>query len=250
MLELCDTDQRVMPPTELYNEGWMLRLTLDWFASHPDVDHLLAVPSDAVWYSEALLASRFLPRERGDQLAESYTHADGAIGHFGIGGSGAGDLVLLAGARHFVVTEAKLQSKLSSGTKNASGYDQAARNVACMAHILSVKGPRPEKMDRLGFAVLAPASQISLGVFEKELTKESLRAKVEARVATYRDSARDAWFTDWFLPTLDQVQVVAVSWEEIADVIGEVAPDGSDAFRVFYQRCLAYNGLGGSGTPA
>jgi hypothetical protein len=34
MLQTCDTDQGVLPPTEVYNEGWMLRLILDWFSRH------------------------------------------------------------------------------------------------------------------------------------------------------------------------------------------------------------------------
>lgn len=71
-----------MPPTHLYNEGWMLRLVLDWLDRHRDLEHPLALHEGARWYSEALLPSRFLRDEHGDPLAESHTHADGLIGHF------------------------------------------------------------------------------------------------------------------------------------------------------------------------
>lgn len=250
ILALCDTEQRVMPPTALYNEGWLLRLALDWFSFHPGIDHILSVPNDATWYSEVLLASPFLTRVRGDRLAESYTHADAVIGQFAIGNSGRGDLVLLENTRHFVVVEAKLHSKLSTGTKNAPGYDQAARNVACMAHILSIIGTPPDMLNRLGFIVLAPESQISRGTFEQQLSRDSLYAKVKARVAAYNDPQRELWFTDWFLPMLKRMQVVAISWEAIADVIGTSDPDTATGFRAFYEQCLVYNGLVKTGPPS
>jgi hypothetical protein len=41
LLARCSSDGTVLPPTDLYNEGWMLRLVLDWFernrASAPEL---------------------------------------------------------------------------------------------------------------------------------------------------------------------------------------------------------------------
>ena len=85
MLELCSTDQNVFPPTDLYNEGWMLRLLLDWHSRNPNAATPIPFPANSIWYSEALLPSAFLARYRGDELAESWTHADGVIGNFVIG---------------------------------------------------------------------------------------------------------------------------------------------------------------------
>ncbi|HMA59684.1 MAG TPA: hypothetical protein VKN64_05260 [Halanaerobiales bacterium] len=86
ILDLCDTRESVIPPTELYNEGWLLRLLINWFSKSHNVSHELAfIDQDTRWYSELLLPSQFLARSRGDKLAESYTHADGLIGHFKIG---------------------------------------------------------------------------------------------------------------------------------------------------------------------
>ena len=62
---------RVLPPTDLYNEGWMLRLVLDWFSQNPMIQHELRFCEGSDWYSEALLPSAFLARKRGDGLAES-----------------------------------------------------------------------------------------------------------------------------------------------------------------------------------
>jgi len=183
---------------------------------------------------------------RGDPLAESYTHADGVIGHFDIGRSGAGDLALRPQGTHFVVTEAKLHSKLSSGTKNAPGFDQAARNVACMAHILSAYARRPEDMASLAFFVVAPNSQISAGMFDQQVNRRSIRDKVARRVQAYDDQPKQAWFEEWFLPTLDRTRLASISWEELGEFIQQVEPSSGGLFSEFYSRCLEYNRLPGS----
>ena len=76
LLGRCNGPEKNFPPTDLYNEGWMLRLVLDWFSSNPGIDHDLAFSPTDKWYSEALLPSAFLARVRGDELAESWTHAN------------------------------------------------------------------------------------------------------------------------------------------------------------------------------
>ena len=120
MLRTAATDQPLFPPTLLYNEGWLLRLVLDWFARHSVQDQLLSFAADANWFSEALLPSPFLARNRGDQLAESWTHADGVVGHFLIGEKGRADLSLETEASQLLVLEAKMFSTLSSGVTHAA----------------------------------------------------------------------------------------------------------------------------------
>jgi hypothetical protein len=103
----------------------MLRLVLDWFATTGHQGHPLSFQSGARWDSEALLPSQFLARHRGYPLAESWTHADGVVGHFLLR-PGRGDLSLKPGARQLVVTEAKMFSGLSVRTTRAKDFDQAA----------------------------------------------------------------------------------------------------------------------------
>src|ERR671913_2269173 len=93
LLMRCGQSGAVLPPTALYNEGWMLRLVLDWASRHPSSIPELAFDDGSRWYSEALLPSRFKPRRRGDTSAEGFTHADGVIGHFRVR-SGRGDIEL------------------------------------------------------------------------------------------------------------------------------------------------------------
>jgi hypothetical protein len=149
LLLSCGGPSSVMPPTELFNEGWMLRLALDWLAKSGTQGHALTLERGARWYSEALLRSQFLPRFRGDDLAESWTHAYGVVGHFRVGEHEGGAAILEADASQFVVIEAKMRSPLSSGTKYAPDFDQAARNVACIAEVLGQTTRRPEAPHRL-----------------------------------------------------------------------------------------------------
>src|SRR5687768_1700580 len=104
MLRVAGTDSRLFPATLLYNEGWLLRLALNWFATRGEGNHPLSFCTGARWFSEALLPSQFFPKVRGDMLAEGWTHADGVIGHVSIGSAALADTRLEAGATQFVVT--------------------------------------------------------------------------------------------------------------------------------------------------
>jgi len=42
ILNRCGLPDSVIPPTELYNEGWMLRLVLDWFDRNREINSPLA----------------------------------------------------------------------------------------------------------------------------------------------------------------------------------------------------------------
>ncbi len=101
-----------------------------------------------MWFFEALLASQFLPERRGDERAECFTHADGLIGHFEVRATERSEAVIHPNAEQFVVIEAKLGNPLSKGVKNAPNFDQAARNVACIAELLlRAKTPDPHPSD-------------------------------------------------------------------------------------------------------
>jgi len=241
ILGRCGSENPVLPPTQLYNEGWMLRLILDWFARNRGVEHPLTFTPEACWYSEALLPSHFPPRARGDAKAESYTHADGVIGHFTIDSGERGYAKLLPGVKQFIVAEAKLRSTLSAGIKNSPTYDQAARTVACIAQMFEITNVRPDSVDRLAFFVIAPEAQIRSGVFTDLVTKQSIEKKVRARVGAFEASG-DAWFEKSFLPTLVHIEIGTLAWETILDdlpITGEI-----DQIREFYRLCLRYNRLG------
>jgi hypothetical protein len=238
LLAQCGSSFAILPPTELFNEGWMLRLVLDWFNRNRGVPHELSFLPEARWYSEALLAPPFLPETRGDLRAESFTHADGVIGHFSIRPGERAEATLLPNARQLVVVEAKLGSALSSGVKNSRTYEQAARNVACMANMLATKNISPKSLERLGFYLVAPRGQIEAGVFGDLVSKSSVRSKVEIRVAQYAGQ-RDKWFREAFMPLLEQVDLGVLSWESILDRVQ--SEESQTDLPEFYSQCLKFN---------
>ena len=244
MLQTCETDHGVLPPTEVYNEGWMLRLILDWFSRQPSSDHVFSFEKGARWYSELLLPSQFLPRYQRDPQAEAHTHADGVIGHFSVGRSGKGDIDLDPDAKQFVVVEAKIFSRLSKGTKNFENYDQATRTTACMAETLSLKQRQISDIPRLGFYVVAPENQLKFEpTFQTFLEKDSIRIKVQKRIKAYSDpadaAAKNRWFKTWFLPTLEIIDIQCLSWEKIISHINANDRENGAALLKFYEKCLA-----------
>lgn len=246
MLAQCEDGRAPFPPTILFNEDWLLRLVLDWFANSVearDESHPLAPSPGARWFSEALLPSAFLPRYRGDLLAESRTHADGMIGHIHIGRRGATDLSLRSEAidnPQLAVVEAKMYGKLSAGVKNAPFFDQAARSVACLAEILRRADRSPAEMGVLGFTLVAPRSRIDEGVFDDALNPRSLRHKVQARVEGYEGSL-DPWYHAWFEPTLKRLDIRMFAWEDLIEQIAFEDMEAGQLLDSFYGRCLKFN---------
>lgn len=160
LLDACATANAPFPPTDLYQEKWLIRIVLQWFACHRDVaSPLQFLDSNARWFSEAYLPSAFLARpgfRRQDPLAETRTHADGVFGHFKIGVSGKSDLSLEGEAKQLKVLEAKIFAPLTPGVTRKPYYDQAARSVACIAEVLKRARRPPDRLESLAFYVLAP----------------------------------------------------------------------------------------------
>ena len=219
----------------------MLRLVLDWAASHPTSIEPLRFEGGSTWYSEALLGSRFKPRRRGDSSGEGFTHADGVIGHFRLRPGGRGDIELLPGARQLTVIEAKMASGLSAGTKHAPDFNQAARNVACIAHLLTKAGADSATVMDCGFVLLAPAARIAEGAFAA-LDKASIARAVEDRATSF-DSDAAEWCGQTFRPILDRCKVTAMAWESVLAEITAIEPIAGEGFLEFYSQCLRYNPL-------
>jgi hypothetical protein len=240
LIEDFDPENPNFRPTEIYNENWLLKGFLHQ-ASEADLTNSAFLFSDgASWFSEALLPTAFQARYRGDKLAESRTNADGVIGHFLIGAKAKADLELEPGASQFVVIEAKISAPLSSGTSNAPGFDQAARNLACMAEVLRRANIPPAKLDHLAFVVLAPAYSIDAGIFSDEMDPIRMKEKIKYRVSSY-EGELDAWFENWAEPTLSSVSLITVSWEQAISDLSEVRPMPAASLQEFYELCLSFN---------
>jgi hypothetical protein len=120
LLSRCETESTVFPPTDLYNEGWLLRIILDWFSKQDTADHELSFSYRCKWFSEARLPTQFKATSRKDPLYETWTHADGVIGHIIVGGFGKTDTSLAGDATHLrLVPEASEQSGHSTEGRKA-----------------------------------------------------------------------------------------------------------------------------------
>ena len=246
LLKELENEKPHMPPTTLYNEGWLLRVILHWFYQNQVSGHPLYFLPGAEWHSEGLLSSKFLPAYLGDELAESYTHADGVIGNIAVGGKGRGDIILVEPFEQFLVLEAKLFSKLAGGTSKVPGYDQAARNIACMAEVVKRSGCSIEGFQSLGFYVLAPECQINSETTFKEYTqKESVHQKVRQRVEAYKGRSdyedKQNWFLEYFEPLLNRIDVSLISWEMIIEGIETCDKEMGNKLFKFYGSCCKYN---------
>ncbi len=229
LLQQVDSPRPPFPPTLIYNENSMLWLIMDWLVKHPSSASPIRLLDQARWFAEARLPSAFLPRHRGDPLAESHTCADAVAGHIAIGNDGnKAGVKLQANAHQLSVIEGKMSSPLSTGVTRARYFDQAARNVACIAQVLKCGKQPPGEFSILSFHVMAPQEQIESGIFGDLVTIESIRDKVDRRVAEYRGD-RDEWREQWFLPTLDRIIIGLVSWESI---IGHVFQRDEEAGEV------------------
>ena len=240
LIDAADSAPHRFPPTLIYNEGWMLRLILHWFESHSLPEHVLDFQAGATWYSEALLPTPFKARYQGDPRAEARTHADGIVGHIAVGSAAKGDGALLPGATQLIVTEAKLNSPLSSGTHNAPTYDQAARTVACMAETLYRAERSPAEFRSLAFVVIAPQHHIDKGGIAALLSTESIGAAVRARARAFAPKL-DGWLEEWFMPTLEAIRIASLSWEHVIGDIAAIDAQASGELSAFYGRCLKYN---------
>ncbi len=264
ILRSCEADETsCFPPTEVFNEGWMLRLVLDAFRTLRIRDHPLSFADGAKWYSEALLSSPFRPRSKADSLAEGFTNADGVIGHFDFRASTKAGLRLDPVGGQFVVIEAKMFSNLSAGTKNAPAYNQAARNVACMAAAIAHTSKGIADFGSLRFFVIAPAvSRRRPGISNLEACVEpdSVRLAVHQRIGAYEAMVRQeapelrVWEAAFLLPLVDRLATTGrmgvLSWEDCIEAIGAVDRETGEDLRQFYQRCLSYSSHANALPPA
>lgn len=227
-------------PTEIYNECWLIKLVLHQSSTIPDNNFPLGFQPGCSWFSEGLLPTAFKPRDRKDPLGEGRTNADGVIGQIQIGIKGKADLELQEGATQFTVVEAKVGAPFSKDTRKTKNYDQAARNVACMAEVMSQTGIIPSSLERLDFIVLAPRHSIEKGTFSEEMDKASIQSKVQKRVASYVGE-RDDWYRNHFEPTLEKIRLVSLSWESALEWVGDYKPLAADKLKDYYESCLMFN---------
>lgn len=246
LFRLAASTEPPFPPTEMYSEGWMLRLVMD--AHNRGAGGLPFNKSPgARWYSEARLMSPFQPAYRGDPRGEGQTHADGVIGHIDFRPETSAGLRLNKTASQFIVVEAKMGSKLAAGTSRVSWYDQAARNVAAMAWTIWISGVELGQLESLAFLVTAPEDRIAQeGSFRHYMDRGSVAEKVRRRIALYEvdDPTRHhqlaEFYSKVFEPFIERTAIDMLSWEQVLEAID---PPARQELYSFYKLCRTHNGL-------
>jgi hypothetical protein len=258
LLELSDCfslDDKKIPMTDIFNEGWMLRVCLDWYSQQENTSEqkLFTFTPTSIWASEAMLSSPFKRRiKSGDKLAEGTTNADGVLGDLVLSKNSKWDLSLQNKPEIFYILEAKMNSKLASGVSNVDNYNQSTRNIACMIRLLINENISLDSNIDLGFYVLAPNSKSS--IFEEPLSLNFIKKELENRLFKYEEFANLSsilWkendyneflsFKNTYKMWIEKIDVKFISWETIIDDIKLSDTLYAVQLENYYKRCLEEN---------
>ncbi|QZT38193.1 hypothetical protein K5X82_04645 [Halosquirtibacter xylanolyticus] len=221
---------RVVPfvnPTEVYNEGWLIRLLVYQSKKYNVViDGLIDFSEINSWTSEGLISSPFI---KVDVKREGYTHADMALGDFSINYGERGEIIVNDDAKVFGIIEAKLKSNLSQKTTHAPDYNQASRNFACVLKNAN------NKYCKTFFAVVAPQKRLDHYKIEAQINKDRM---VKQIIERYKIS--NIPVDHDLISRAEQAIIKAFSYEDwIALLPIEVQETTND----FYRTCLKWNRL-------
>jgi len=212
-------------PTEIFNEGWMIRLLV--YQSLKDkinIDGLIDFNSVKNWSSEGLISSPFVKTSKNK---EGYTHADMSLGDFSINYESRGDIIVNENASTFGIIEAKMKSNLSQKTTNAPNYNQASRNLACIAE--NVKNESCQTF----FAVVAPSKMIE---------KHNISGQVEKDIMIHQISKRfelSGLAVDMeLIKRAKKCRIKVLSYEDWIDMLSDKS---KDVINEFYMNCLKWN---------
>lgn len=273
-----DINKSPIARSEVFNETWMLRLTLALI--HDCVegfeDSTLARIHKAVtkrWISEGGLEPAF--------EEEGTTWTDAILGDVRLRGESAANnekaktevnkrKIELADISNnnasVVIVEAKMGSELASGITHADDYNQAARNIACLATLLMKTLPNKNAGEALAknsaFYVFAPKSKIMEWIKSEENPKdpntmikhawETINKQKDARDRDGKRGGKNQART----PNVDDIGELeplvnsiisnskVISWEEIIESMQKADTTGAcETLKWFYEETCAEYGI-------
>ena len=236
IIKSIDSPAPGINPTEIYNEGWMTRLLVYYSIQDKLTINSIDFSKITNWCSEAVISSPFLQRYRGDKLAEGFTHADMTIGDFTVDFVNRGEIKIKKTAKLFGIIEAKMGSNLSKGTKNAPDYNQASRNLACIAsktfHIENCK---------TFFSIAAPENRIEYHEIRKQIDLQNIISQIEKRFHEYPSSFRQEKNMDRILKKAAKTEIWHISYEEWIKRFTK--PESISQLSDFYEKAKKWNRL-------
>ena len=218
-----------LPSTLFYNEGFLLRLILDKYASNNALFKTVRMPKTKNWFSEAVLRTPF---NKHEGIRENHTYADAIIGEFNKRFQSGIDLSNTMG--EFFVIEAKVRSDISRGVTNSeNSYTQISRNIACLYYEVLQSGRRD--YENFGFYVFAPEWTINHYSF-KSINRDVIVNEVINRDNQFSESMVDI---NNFSDFVKRITIKNISWETlIADMTDETFRND---FNDFYHMVLEVN---------
>ena len=209
IIKNTNTSASNLNPTVIYNEGWMTRLFVYYSIKEKLTVNNIDFSKLSNWCSEAVITGPFKPRRKGDNLGEGLTHADMTLGDFNVNFEENGEVNLQEDAEIFGIIEAKMGSNLTKGIKNAPNYNQASRNLACIAN---------ETLDtascKIFFGVVAPEKKIIDHKLEYQVNKEFMLSQIRERFEMYPIEFRTEKRMDSIISKAKEADVWVISYEE------------------------------------
>ncbi len=236
MERCCGDNGTPIARSEVYNETWLLRMVLscihDYTGSlngcREEIRTALTRIKDAVcvrWISEGGLQPTL--------KREGTTWADAIIGPVKIHDDIDNEIdsetkrgIVLDGNDRrvgVVVIEAKVGSKLSEGTRNYENYNQAARNMACLAKLVMHE---PEDfIKKCAFVVFGPRTAIKSWKGQEE-NQQHLTNSIRVIEAKHRNGETREYIQDKGL-FINAAKMIAetsivVAWEDIVESIDNI----------------------------
>jgi|SRR5690606_8185322 len=186
--QLVENLEGSIKPTEIYNEGWMLKCVMEQIKGGEIELEKCKIPKDEMWLSETLVPTFFKAINRKDTFAETATRADAIVGQLQIRKGTKWGIEIQQNCSCLYIVEAKMYSKLSKKVTRASDFNQCARNVACLMKMI-YEGIKKNKITeippKIGFYVFIPEKQKN--VFKNEMTKENIKQVIKKRLNSYFD---------------------------------------------------------------
>lgn len=206
IIQSIENAQPNVNPTVIYNEGWMIRLLV--LSSIQEKVKFDSIDFSSIfnWTSESLISSPFINAKK---YREGYTHADIAIGDFKVDYSNRGEIEILTDAKHLGIIEAKMGSNLSQGTTHVLDYNQASRNLVCIASN-TINKP----VCKTFFYVVAPASKIKDHEIVAQIELDAVKKQVNQRFELHKSETDIYSLNEQIIAKIENCVIKAISYEE------------------------------------
>ena len=217
-------------PTIIYNEGWMIRLLVGESKRIGITVKNIDFSKINNWTSEAKISSPFEGKElKKNKKNETKTQADVILGDFRINYDRNAEIIIETPSEILGIIEAKMGSNLSPGIKNAKNYNQASRNICCLAYVTK-KSPEC----KIFFVIVAPEVRINN---PKSKFKEQIGETKKEIKDRFEETGRE--YTSEMDEKIENCEIIIISYEEWINEI-----EGSDvkkALNKFYDKCIEHN---------